>query len=403
MNSKELPSLWQLRVFETVARHQSVTRASHELLRSQPATTSCVAGLEESLGTSLFERSTTGIYLTPVGSTVLVRAQKILAGVEGAIALLSPTRSLPHAALASRITRTQMRCMIAVAETKSFRAAARKLAISEASLQRAARSLEENLGAELFRNTANGTTATEAGEEFARRLQQVAGQIEALAEAVDAYDFPPERSVRVGVLLLDPTILIVNAIRDTTTRYPESRVVVISGTYEALVNKLMREDIDFIIGILKAPDPALGFVEESLYPERYCVAARRDHPLARSGGVTTRELRTYPWILPPKGSPRRHAYEHLFSDGAPPPANIETYSLSTIRFALCDSDMLTVLSWTEMQTEQRFGLLAPLLDVAWTEPVVGITRPRDWKPNAAQEEFLASLSRHAATIGAQAG
>ena len=56
--AKELPGLWQLRVFETVARLESVTRASQELLRSQPATTSCIAAVEEPRWASkLFERS----------------------------------------------------------------------------------------------------------------------------------------------------------------------------------------------------------------------------------------------------------------------------------------------------------------------------------------------------------
>ena len=49
--------------------------------------------------------------------------------------------------LAPRITRTQMRCLMAIAENRSFRAAARSLGITEASLQRAARSLEDKAAA----------------------------------------------------------------------------------------------------------------------------------------------------------------------------------------------------------------------------------------------------------------
>lgn len=404
MEKKELPSLWQLRVFETVARLESVTRASHELLRSQPATTSCIAAFEQALGASLFERSTTGIYLTSVGGAVLVRARRILAAAEEAAALVAENASIAPLALATRITRTQMRCLIAVAECKSFRAAARVLGITEASLQRAARALEHNLGGPLYRHTASGITTTEAGDELARRLKIVSGQIAALAEAVQAYEFPRERSVTVGVLLLDPSVLIVNAIREMASAFPDTRVVVISGTYEMLVNKLMREEIDFIIGILKRPDEAFGFVEEPLYRESYCVVARRGHPLGRRDAVTLDELGRYQWVLPPKGSPRRQAYEHIFAEGAPPPASIETYSLSTIRIALSDSDMLTVLSWTEMLSERRFGLLAPLpVVVPWNDLSVGITRRRDWQPNPVQQAFLAGLKRNADAIAAGEG
>lgn len=404
MSHKELPSIWQLRVFETVARMQSVTRASQELLRSQPATTSSIAGFEELLGAVLFDRSSTGIYLTPVGQTVLVRTRKILASVEEALAAVPGKRNIPVAALAGRITRTQARCLIAVAECGSFRAAAKTLGITEASLQRAARSLEQNLEAELFRHTASGVTTTEVGQEFARRVKIISAQAAALVEAVDAHEFPRERSVTVGVLLLDPAIVIVNAIRETAAAFPGSRVVVLSGTYDALVNKLMREEIDFILGILKQPDEAFGFVEEPLYSETYCVACRPGHPLMARKKITTRQLGDYPWVLPPKGSPRRQAYEHLFAEGAPPPASVETYSLSTIRIALTETDMLTVLSRTEMLSEQKFGMLAQLaLEVPWSEPVVGITRHVDWKPNEIQQGFLDSIRRNAAVIAQTLG
>lgn len=396
---KELPSIWHLRVFETVARLESVTRASQELLRSQPATTSCIAAFEALLGASLFERSRTGIYLTPVGLAVLVRARKILDAAAEAMPAAANERGISPLALATRITRTQMRCLIAIAECKSFRAAAHLLGITEASLQRAARTLEQNVGVDLYRYTASGITTTEVGEELAGRLKLVSGQIAALMDAVGAYEVPRERCVTVGVLLLDPTILIVNAIRELTAQFPDTRVVVISGTYEALLNKLLREEIDFIIGLLKQPREALGLVEEPLYRESYCVVGRRNHPLSSRSAVSVAELAAYPWILPPKGSPRRQAHEHIFSEGAPPPASIETYSLSTIRITLSDTDMLTVLSWTEALSERRFGLLAPLpVVVPWSEPTVGITRHHDWKPNEVQDAFLQSLRRNADAI-----
>ncbi|MDR5734024.1 LysR family transcriptional regulator [Caballeronia sp. LZ025] len=398
-DGSELPSLWQLRVFETVARHQSVTQASQELLRSQPATTSSIAAFESSLNVTLFERSTTGTWLTPVGVAALVRDKRILLAAEEAVLLLGSTRKVSALALASSITRTQMRCLIAIEERGSFRAAARMLGITEASLQRAARTLEQNLGAQLYRHTASGVTTTESGQAFAQRLKLVCNHIAALVEAVGAYEFPKERSVTVGVLLLDPTILIVNAIRALGAQFPDTRVTVLSGTYQALLSKLSRGEIDFMIGLLKKPEQSFDFVEEPLYRERYFVVSSRHHPLTRQNAPSVESLRQYQWVLPPKGSPRREAYENLFAEGTTPPASIETYSLSTIRITLADSDMLTILSWTEILSERRFGFLAPLaLDVPWMGPMFGITTRRDWTPNDIQAAFLADLKKNAAAI-----
>jgi LysR family transcriptional regulator, regulator for genes of the gallate degradation pathway len=395
----ELPSLWQLRVFEAVARHENVTQASQELLRSQPATTSSIAAFEALLGATLFDRSTTGTWLTPVGVAALVRARRVLQVAEEAVLLLGSTRKVSPLGLAGGITRTQMRCLIAIEERGSFRAAARMLGITEASLQRAARTLEQNLGAPLFRHTATGVRTSDAGHAFAQRLRLAWEQMSALVEAVRAYEFPKERSVTVGVLLLDPTILIVNAIRALSAQFPDTRVTVLSGTYEALLNKLSRGEVDFMIGLLKQPGKAFDVVEEPLYRERYFVVASRDHPLTRESALSVESLRRYQWVLPPKGSPRREAYENLFFEGTPPPASIETYSLSTIRITLTDAEMLTVLSWTEILSERRFGFLAPLsVDVPWKGPMFGITTRRGWTPSEVQDAFLRNLKKNAAAI-----
>ena len=52
-----------------------------------------------------------------------------------------------------------------------------------------------------------------------------------------------------------------NAIRELGSQFPGTRVVVVSGTYDALLGKLLRDEIDFMIGILKHPDPSFDFVE----------------------------------------------------------------------------------------------------------------------------------------------
>jgi LysR family transcriptional regulator of gallate degradation len=389
-----LPSLWQLRVFEAVARLENVSRASQELLRSQPAVTSSIVKLEKLLGATLFDRATTGTYPTAAGVSVLVRARKILSAAEHAIVEIGARTAVPPLSVASWITRAHMRAIIAIAEAKSFKGGAALLSISEASLQRAARQLEQNLGCQLYKQTASGICTTPAGVELARRLNLIGSQIEALVADVERYKYPLEGCVVVGVLLLDPTILLTRAIRDLNENFRTARVVVVSGGYDALLKKLHANSIDLIIGILKHPEYADETCEEPLYTDEYCVVARKNHPLADCGPVSQRQLREYHWILPQHGSPRRMAFEHIFVDGPPPKASAETYSLSTIRIMLAESNVLTVLSWTETLCEQRIGLLAPVeFKVPGPGPVIGLTMRQDWQPNAIQLAFLDALRR----------
>ncbi|MGE5522117.1 MAG: LysR family transcriptional regulator, partial [Rhodospirillaceae bacterium] len=69
----------RLRVFYTVARHLSFTKAADVLFMTQPAVTFQVKQLEEHFNARLFERSPGKISLTPAGKLVLSYAERILA------------------------------------------------------------------------------------------------------------------------------------------------------------------------------------------------------------------------------------------------------------------------------------------------------------------------------------
>lgn len=64
-------TLRQLKVFESVARHLSFSRAAEELHLTQPAVSIQVRKLEEHAGLALFEQFGKKIYLTPAGTDLL--------------------------------------------------------------------------------------------------------------------------------------------------------------------------------------------------------------------------------------------------------------------------------------------------------------------------------------------
>ncbi|MDM0075851.1 LysR family transcriptional regulator [Variovorax sp. J2P1-59] len=394
-----LPSIWQLRVFDCVARLENVTKASSELLRTQPAITICINSLEKILGATLFERSKTGIYLTEAGIAAHIRTQRIIESLEGAMELIPGEKKIAPLAVASRITRSQSQALVAIHECHSFRAAAAKLEITDASLQRSARTLESNIGCGLYKNTAAGIKTTDLGDALALRLKHVTAQVTALVDAMQGFTYPRSKTINIGVMLLDPSMLIVNAMKETHEQYPDVRIAVINGTYDSLVNKLLREEVDFIVGLLKAQQSDMGLQQELLYKESYCIVARRGHPLSLKSQLTVEDLQDYQWILPPASSPRRRAYEHIFAETTTPPALIETYSLSTIRISLAESDMLTVLSWVEILSERHFGLLAPLpFTIACEQPAAGITTTRGKQLTDVQKYFVDVFRKNSACL-----
>ena len=71
-------TLRQLKIFETVARHLSFSRASEELHLTQPAVSTQIRSLEGHVGLRLFEQLGKKIYLTPAGKELLVHSRAII-------------------------------------------------------------------------------------------------------------------------------------------------------------------------------------------------------------------------------------------------------------------------------------------------------------------------------------
>jgi LysR family glycine cleavage system transcriptional activator len=65
---RKIPSLQALSCFDAAARHESYTRAAHELSLTQGAVSRQVAALEQFLGVTLFRRTRHGVALTPAGA-----------------------------------------------------------------------------------------------------------------------------------------------------------------------------------------------------------------------------------------------------------------------------------------------------------------------------------------------
>ncbi|MGF1604255.1 MAG: LysR substrate-binding domain-containing protein [Thermosynechococcaceae cyanobacterium] len=71
------PTLHQLKVFETAARHQSFTRAAEELFLTQPTISIQMKQLAQTVGLPLFEKLGKQLFLTEAGQELLATCQDI--------------------------------------------------------------------------------------------------------------------------------------------------------------------------------------------------------------------------------------------------------------------------------------------------------------------------------------
>ena len=72
----------------------------------------------------------------------------------------------------------RLRCFVAVADTQSFAAAARRLGCSAPAATRAIASLEQRLGVQLFQRSTRSVRLTEAGERFVVDCRRILGDLD---------------------------------------------------------------------------------------------------------------------------------------------------------------------------------------------------------------------------------
>ena len=92
-------TLRQLRVFESAARHLSLTRAAEELHLTPPAVSIQIRQLEGHAHAELCERAGRGLRLTQAGEEVLGRVREVLAHIRGAEEAIAGLASLEQGLL----------------------------------------------------------------------------------------------------------------------------------------------------------------------------------------------------------------------------------------------------------------------------------------------------------------
>jgi DNA-binding transcriptional LysR family regulator len=195
-------------------------------------------------------------------------------------------------------TLANLESFVRSAETGSFSAAARLLALTPAAVSRNVAILERNIGVRLFQRSTRKLSLTEAGERF---LANIGGNLEALQAAIDAVT--TDRGTPAGVLKvsLAPTFgigHILPLLPEFLARYPLIRP---QWHFENRAVDLIAEGYDAAIGGGFELTP--GVVSRTLAPAQVvavaspaylaaCTAPASPADLSRYQGIVMRGTRT---------------------------------------------------------------------------------------------------------------
>ena len=143
----------------------------------------------------------------------------------------------------------QLRAFVAVARELSFRKAAESLYVSQATVSETIRSLEQELGGQLFLRTSRRVELTEAGRQFEAEAADIVRRIDLLSSRTRDALGPNPQTVTVGEpLAADDEVL--SAITDAVERATARVVRPVELNTAAGVAALRAGDIDLAVVLL---------------------------------------------------------------------------------------------------------------------------------------------------------
>ncbi|MBR5559721.1 MAG: LysR family transcriptional regulator [Oscillospiraceae bacterium] len=141
-----------------------------------------------------------------------------------------------------------LRYVVAVAKEKSFTAAAKKLSVAQPSLSQSIRSLEKQLGAQLFDRSANPLTLTRAGEIYIKWAEQtLRTQLQIERQITDTVE-GTDTILRIGASAERTRFLLSPIMKRFYELRPRCIVQIHDVTTSQLVRLLESEEIDLMIG-----------------------------------------------------------------------------------------------------------------------------------------------------------
>lgn len=379
-------NLRHLRIFLAASEGLSMTRAAELCHVSQPAATQAVAKLERLAGQPLFLRRTQGVFPTRAGDALAARARRAFGYLDPAIDDLAPR-------LRVTATTAQLQALVAMREAENFTLAAQRMGLAQPTVHRAITQLEREAGRALFERTSYGMIATRAAQALAQAARLAFAELDqAEADLAELAGREVGRIV-IGAMPLSRSHILPLTIARFRERRPTLPIKAQEGLYFDLMAGLRRGEIDFLIGALRDPPPIGDVEQRPLFDDTLVLVVRPDHPLAGRKDLGFDDLKGYPFVLAPEGTPTRRNFDKAFAQAGLRPASlVETGSMILMRELLRVSDHVGCISRLQVDAELKLGVVVRLpFDMQATARPIGLTVRRGWSPTIAQQEFLDEL------------
>lgn len=182
-----------------------------------------------------------------------------------------------------------LRYFVAVAEARSLKLAAEEtLNITQPSLSRQIRDLEDEVGTPLFVRGSKGVELTPSGRVFLDHARVMLSQAEVAVQSARRTAFPTKPSFALGFMIGHDTTWLPEALKVLRNELPNIHVVISTQNSPQLAEALLHGGID--VAFLRREDGSDDLEFRPLVEETFEVFLPSDHPFADKAAIDVCEI-----------------------------------------------------------------------------------------------------------------
>jgi DNA-binding transcriptional LysR family regulator len=259
-----------------------------------------------------------------------------------------------------RIRLRNLKIVLSLAQTRNLSHSAAMLNTTQPGLSKWLKDLEEDIGLPLFERHARGLRLTSHGEALVAHAQRIDAQLDRAATDMQVLREGGGGRVVIGASGAAASETAPRAVLDLLAQMPQLRVSFVEGTMDRLLTLLGQGDLDIVIGrtTTERYDES-SMATEVLYVEPIDLVARPGHPLFELPKIGWSDVRSYRWVVWPRGTPIRNAMSEGLAAVSQelPVDHVESNSVTANITMLNNSDMIGTASHRATLMLARLQLL----------------------------------------------
>ena len=171
----------------------------------------------------------------------------------------------------------QLRTFIALAETRGFTAAAKRIHVTQSAVSHSIKGLETQIGCTLFERVGKRIVLTPQGDVFLHHAQRALNELESGITKLEALKTWGYSGIKLGASDTICQYVLPNILVEFTERFSKCEIIIEPGDTTCQMDRLRNGTLDMAFGIEITPlSPEFTFhpfVEDTL-----CFITRPDHP-----------------------------------------------------------------------------------------------------------------------------